>query len=298
MNINNMKHLLAILILTLGLAVHSYVLDGRLSARDDGDEDNGDGCEPILGFFTSYPNTGCQNDATSTSAIILDEQDACGGGDVIVIGQCHTFSTTTALSFQLNRARDSISCNLYTGGNVLTSVTAGECVSVSTPTAITAILCVENGDYISGSCGIACDTGYTNCNGKCVNEQTDANNCGSCGNVCSSGTCSNGVCMSSGFSARACISDNSIGNNIEPLLITMFGYQVFSPFQCYENCVQRAATFFTLAVDTNTAGDVNTICSCFVGSLVGTGTDLTTCTANGYGVTSDGTGSWQLYSIP
>lgn len=58
-----------------------------------------------------------------------------------------------------------------------------------------------------GSCsgGATCDSNYNcvcpngngYCNGNCVNLQTDRNNCGACGNVCTEGgnpTCFGGVC--------------------------------------------------------------------------------------------------------
>ena len=39
-----------------------------------------------------------------------------------------------------------------------------------------------------------CSAPKATCNGKCIDVQTDAKNCGKCGKVCSSGTCSNGQC--------------------------------------------------------------------------------------------------------
>lgn len=42
---------------------------------------------------------------------------------------------------------------------------------------------------------LLCMYGTTNCNGACTNTQTDANNCGICGNKCSSGTCVAGACV-------------------------------------------------------------------------------------------------------
>jgi hypothetical protein len=44
----------------------------------------------------------------------------------------------------------------------------------------------------SGVCG--CASGLSSCNSNCVNYQTDAANCGSCGHSCIGGTCTGGKC--------------------------------------------------------------------------------------------------------
>src|SRR5215212_5608996 len=63
--------------------------------------------------------------------------------------------------------------------------------------------CKKNAQCCSGTC----------CSDKCTNLQTDPNNCGFCGNVCSSGNCVNGACsacpsgtveLSNGTCARPC----------------------------------------------------------------------------------------------
>src|SRR5436189_251518 len=60
--------------------------------------------------------------------------------------------------------------------------------------------CPSGETCVSGACtcGSAgdCPNGQNCCNGVCVNEQTDVNNCGSCGHVCASGqVCQNGTCV-------------------------------------------------------------------------------------------------------
>jgi len=44
----------------------------------------------------------------------------------------------------------------------------------------------------------ACSSSETACGAKCVDTDTDADNCGSCGNSCNGGACYNGSCQSSG----------------------------------------------------------------------------------------------------
>ncbi len=45
---------------------------------------------------------------------------------------------------------------------------------------------------------VSCPSGQTSCNGTCIDTSSDSNNCGYCGNVCSSGTsCVSGTCSAS-----------------------------------------------------------------------------------------------------
>ncbi len=58
-------------------------------------------------------------------------------------------------------------------------------------------ICCDAGYDNTG--GICCPTGDSNCSGACVNEQTDANHCGTCTTTCASGqSCVNGQCCASG----------------------------------------------------------------------------------------------------
>jgi len=70
--------------------------------------------------------------------------------------------------------------------------------------------CLQSSNENCGSCGNKCDTsngftcqggvcnclqGFADCNGKCVDLQTDAQSCGACGCVCATGSiCSGGAC--------------------------------------------------------------------------------------------------------
>ncbi|MGA9098325.1 MAG: tetratricopeptide repeat protein [Methanotrichaceae archaeon] len=56
-----------------------------------------------------------------------------------------------------------------------------------------------NNSTSTGAGNANCPSGQTNCNGLCTDTQTDSQNCGSCGNVCTEGeSCVSGSCSSSG----------------------------------------------------------------------------------------------------
>jgi hypothetical protein len=67
---------------------------------------------------------------------------------------------------------------------------------------------------VDGSC--ACSSGYTNCGGVCVDEQTNSAHCGGCGTACSGGmTCQSGGCAcppGSHTCSGTCVSSTSLSS--------------------------------------------------------------------------------------
>ena len=97
--------------------------------------------------------------------------------------------------------------------------TCSSCLACSTCTACsTCPVCTSfnfNTDNNNcGGCGIVCSGGNSCCNGVCRNYSTDSANCGSCGNNCSNSFGSNGICCSGGCKNKATDNNNcgSCGN--------------------------------------------------------------------------------------
>jgi formylglycine-generating enzyme required for sulfatase activity len=110
-------------------------------------------------------------------ALDMQTPDACAGGDLGSCGLPMPFSLTGATSSALLPQADlELICNWIVQG-------ASEDVA-----------CQAGQGYQNGSC-TSCPAGETACVGLCANEQTDTNNCGSCGAVCpTGGSCVNGAC--------------------------------------------------------------------------------------------------------
>ena len=84
-------------------------------------------------------------------------------------------------------------------------------------------------DMGSFKCVLVCDDPLKECNGKCVDFNIDANNCGSCGNVCLSGICQSGMCVGAkdGHVVLACMNYQSAATNSAPN--TLLGNAVLLP---------------------------------------------------------------------
>ena len=81
-------------------------------------------------------------------------------------------------------------CDSMTG-TCVASTSATACGTMGPGTACVA--CAPPTPTCSSASTCVC-TGLT-CGGQCTNQEIDPNNCGNCGNVCSSGSCSGGVCQ-------------------------------------------------------------------------------------------------------
>jgi hypothetical protein len=106
-----------------------------------------------------------------------------------------------------SKCNQSYTCQsgVCTGSNPVTCMAMGVCPvagtcdptsgTCSNPTAMDGTGCGTGGMQCQGG-ACQCPTGTTNCGGTCVNEQTDANNCGRCSHPClTGGTCSGGMCQ-------------------------------------------------------------------------------------------------------
>jgi hypothetical protein len=82
---------------------------------------------------------------------------------------------------------------------------ASTCCGVVAPGGVCTGTCIALG----GTCPVSCGS-QTNCFGTCVNTSSDPQNCGQCGNKCSTNyECDNGVCSSTS-SQHNCVDPNPV----------------------------------------------------------------------------------------
>lgn len=156
---------------------------------DDGNNLDGDCCsancalEPSGASCTSTSGSSCgMCDAAGScqfggSGTSCNDRNACTENDVCSSGSCGGTSVVCPV-----RPHASSACTL------------GACVLTCEPG-----YSDENGDPVDGCEKLNCATGEIDCNGLCVNTQSDAANCGACNVTCSarpnaSAMCSSGTC--------------------------------------------------------------------------------------------------------
>jgi hypothetical protein len=160
-----------------------------------------DGCE--INITSNVNNCGaCGNVCT-----VANGTPGCTGSACTVAG-CNT-------GFANCNNQYSDGCEVNTTNNVNNCGICGKICAVANGTP----------NCVASACGVAgCNVGFKNCNnnptdGCEVNTQTDPNNCGACGTVCSvaNGTagCSNGMCTVASCNAGYTDCDNNPTNGCE-----------------------------------------------------------------------------------
>lgn len=108
--------------------------------------------------------------------------------------------TTKTITRTVTPTKTSTSVSTRTVTVTLTRTQTVNTFAVTTFTPTTTTTSVQTSTV--SSCPCAAPSGI--CNGQCLNLDTDPNNCGSCGNVCDSGTCRNGLCLSPSCAGQTC----------------------------------------------------------------------------------------------
>ncbi|MEW5896558.1 MAG: hypothetical protein AB1668_02605 [Nanoarchaeota archaeon] len=147
---------------------------------------------------------------TATITITAKKEKVCSAGETLCNNQCVNTKTDAKNCGSCGNVCP-IATPLCAGGKCTAQATCNDniknqdetdvdCGSSCPSKCAVGKSCNAGSDCSSGKCTnnvceAVCAPGLTLCNGQCVNLQTDKDNCGSCGTVCSNGqVCSNGAC--------------------------------------------------------------------------------------------------------
>ena len=133
-----------------------------------------------------------------------------------------------------------------------------------------------------GVCVGSCPAGSTLCGSLCVDENTDRNNCGACGNVCASGTaCTNGSCQSGCPGGTTpcggvCVNENTDPQNCGACGNVCTSGTTCTGGSCQSGCPAGTAlcngTCVNESTDPNNCGSCGTVCpagsTCAGGSCI------------------------------
>lgn len=167
---------------------------------------------------------GCEGPLVACNGQCVDPSlyttpDACGGCDVKCTGSKPYCSPNSDGNYLCKASCDAplSACN----GQCVDKVfdTPEECGACNNQCPDTKPTCSP--DTLGGyKCVLTCEDPLKECNGKCVDFNIDANNCGSCGNVCLSGICQGGMCVGAkaGHIVLACMNYQATNSTASTLL--------------------------------------------------------------------------------
>jgi hypothetical protein len=225
----------------------------------------GQWCDPGYECLPS-PFDCCDRDCPSPWEVACGqtytESDGCGDTCAVAGTKCYG-GEWCDVSYTPDRCVECSAAAHCDDGNVCTDswCNSGSC----TNTVVPGRSCTPHGGgtgecQADGSCLASCSQGLTYCHGKCVDLQSDALHCGSCGKVCAADqTCTIGECVCSDGATRTCDVTNSFGScsGVETCASGSFGL-------C--DAATPAAEVCGNQIDEDCDGALDNGCSCLPGA--------------------------------